>query len=99
MAASKPTGKRAPAPSQKSQAQQRGEGDELHLQAGGTHPAMTTAQGIPVADNQNSLREGRAAPPCWRTSSSARRSPTSTTSAFPNASCTRAAAPPMAISN
>ncbi len=62
MAASKPTGKRAPAPSQKSQAQQRGEGDELHLQAGGTHPAMTTAQGIPVADNQNSLREGPRGP-------------------------------------
>lgn len=62
MAASKPTGKRAPAPSQKSQSQQRGEGDELHLQAGGTHPAMTTAQGIPVADNQNSLREGPRGP-------------------------------------
>lgn len=62
MAASKPTGKRAPAPSQKPQAQQRGEGDELHLQAGGTHPAMTTAQGIPVADNQNSLREGPRGP-------------------------------------
>ena len=62
MAASKPTGKRAPAPSQKSQTQQRGDGDELHLQAGGTHPAMTTAQGIPVADNQNSLREGPRGP-------------------------------------
>jgi catalase len=34
----------------------KGKGDELHQQAGGTHPALTTNQGIPVSDNQNSLR-------------------------------------------
>ena len=34
----------------------RGQGDELQQQAGGTHPTMTTQMGIPVADNQNSLR-------------------------------------------
>ena len=34
----------------------RGAADELHQQAGGTHPPLTTQQGIPVADNQNSLR-------------------------------------------
>src|SRR5688572_1383709 len=34
----------------------RGSGDELQQQADGTHPRLTTAQGIPVADNQNSLR-------------------------------------------
>jgi len=34
----------------------KGNGDELHQQAGGTHPLLTTNQGIPVADNQNSLR-------------------------------------------
>ena len=34
----------------------RGDGGELHQQAGGDHPVMTTAQGIPLADNQNSLR-------------------------------------------
>ncbi|AWH34032.1 catalase HPII [Stenotrophomonas sp. SAU14A_NAIMI4_8] len=62
MAASKPTGKRATAPSHKTQNPPRGEGDELHLQAGGTHPAMTTAQGIAVADNQNSLRQGPRGP-------------------------------------
>ncbi|AWH26206.1 catalase HPII [Stenotrophomonas sp. YAU14D1_LEIMI4_1] len=62
MAASKPTGKRATAPSQKTQNPPRGEGDELHLLAGGTHPAMTTAQGIPVAENQNSLRQGPRGP-------------------------------------
>ncbi|CTP90170.1 catalase [Xanthomonas graminis] len=37
-------------------ADQRGRGDELHQQAGGTHPPLTTNQGIPIADNQNSLR-------------------------------------------
>ncbi len=59
MAASKPTGKRAPSPSND---QHRGEGDELHQLAGGSHPALTTNQGIPVADNQNSLREGPRGP-------------------------------------
>ncbi|WP_164672465.1 catalase, partial [Xanthomonas citri] len=34
----------------------RGTGDELHQKAGGTHPQLTTNQGIPVGDNQNSLR-------------------------------------------
>ncbi len=36
--------------------EQRGSGDELQQQAGGDHPVMTTQQGIPIADNQNSLR-------------------------------------------
>ncbi|WP_442866967.1 catalase [Acidovorax sp. GBBC 3334] len=34
----------------------RGQGGELQQQAGGEHPVLTTQQGIPVADNQNSLR-------------------------------------------
>ncbi|MCC4616708.1 catalase [Xanthomonas campestris pv. asclepiadis] len=34
----------------------RGTGDELHQKAGGTRPQLTTNQGIPVGDNQNSLR-------------------------------------------
>ncbi|HUH31559.1 MAG TPA: catalase, partial [Rhodanobacter sp.] len=34
----------------------KGHGDEVHQQAGGTHPPLTTNQGIPVGDNQNSLR-------------------------------------------
>ena len=34
----------------------RGNGGELQQQAGGDHPVMTTAQGIALADNQNSLR-------------------------------------------
>ncbi len=96
MAASKPTGKRATTHAEN---HHRGNGDELHQQAGGSHPAMTTDQGIPVADNQNSLRQGPRGLRCWRTSSCARRSPTSTMSAFPSASCTPAAALRMATSS
>ncbi|MDR6935741.1 catalase [Luteibacter sp. 3190] len=40
----------------------RGEGDELHQQAGGTHPAMTTNQGLTVGDDQNSLKIGPRGP-------------------------------------
>jgi len=35
----------------------RGAADELHQQAGGAHPALTTNQGLQIADNQNSLRD------------------------------------------
>lgn len=41
---------------------QAGQGGELHQPAGGTHPALTTNQGIPVSDNQNSLRAGPKGP-------------------------------------
>ncbi|MFD1712783.1 catalase [Ottowia sp. GY511] len=34
----------------------RGLGNELQQQADGSHPVLTTQQGIPVPDNQNSLR-------------------------------------------
>jgi catalase len=34
----------------------RGHGDELQEMAGGSHPPLTTNQGMPVSDNQNSLR-------------------------------------------
>jgi catalase len=40
----------------------RGNGDELRQQAGGTHPPLTTNQGVPVADNQNSLRSAPRGP-------------------------------------
>ncbi len=36
--------------------ERRGNAGELHQLAGGSHPPLTTNQGIPVADNQNSLR-------------------------------------------
>ena len=34
----------------------------MQQQAGGAHPALTTDQGMPVGDNQNSLRGGRRGP-------------------------------------
>jgi catalase len=40
----------------------RGKGDELHQVAVGTHPALTTNQGLPVSDDQNSLRAHERGP-------------------------------------
>lgn len=40
----------------------RGHGDELHEKASGKHPPLTTNQGIPVSDNQNSLRASTRGP-------------------------------------
>ena len=40
----------------------RGNAGELQQQAGGKHPVLTTQQGIPVADNQNSLRASPRGP-------------------------------------
>ncbi|MCD9028134.1 catalase [Luteimonas sp. BDR2-5] len=40
----------------------RGNGDELHQSAGGAHPPLTTNQGLPLADNQNSLRATERSP-------------------------------------
>ncbi len=39
-----------------------GKGGELHQQAGGKIDTMTTQQGVPVADDQNSLRAGARGP-------------------------------------
>ncbi len=65
---------------------------ETHQIADEDHPTLTTAQGMPVADDQNTLQVGDARPGrCSRTSTSARRSSTSTTSASRSASCTPAA--------
>ncbi|MFG1249547.1 catalase [Xanthobacter flavus] len=41
---------------------QRGAGGELHQLAGGDIPVLTTAQGGPVADDQNTLRIGSRGP-------------------------------------
>ena len=40
----------------------RGAGGELHQVAGGAVPVLTTAQGGPVSDDQNSLKIGRRGP-------------------------------------
>ena len=44
------------------QKMQRGQGGELHQFAEGDTPVMTTAQGGPIADDQNSLRIGARGP-------------------------------------
>lgn len=56
------SGKKADRGSHDRAADHRGSGDELHQQAGGKHPPLTTNQGIPVADNQNSLRAAPRGP-------------------------------------
>jgi catalase len=57
MAARKPVPTSPPAP-----ADTRGTGGELHQSYGGSHPPLTTNQGIPVSDNQNSLRSSTRGP-------------------------------------
>ncbi|MDP9066532.1 MAG: catalase, partial [Pseudomonadota bacterium] len=56
VAAPKPT--QAPA----SGAEQLGAGGELHQLAGGTHPDLTTYQGVVVSDDENSLKIGVRGP-------------------------------------
>ncbi|KNZ40489.1 catalase [Acetobacterium bakii] len=41
---------------------QTGSGGELHQTAGGTHPELTTNQGVPIFDNQNSLKANPKGP-------------------------------------
>jgi len=57
--ASKPAGTAATIHDQKLQ---RGEGGELHQTASGATPVLTTAQGGPVSDDQNSLKIGARGP-------------------------------------
>ena len=40
----------------------RGEGGELHQVAAGDTPVLTTNQGVPVSDDQNSLKIGARGP-------------------------------------
>ena len=40
----------------------RGHADEVHQLAGGKHPPMTTNQGVPISDDQNSLRPSPRGP-------------------------------------
>src|SRR5580704_680071 len=49
-------------PSHDSVDQQIGTGGEVHQQAGGDTPQLTTDQGTPVSDNQNSLVVGPRGP-------------------------------------
>ena len=88
------------APTKNARLENAGSGGELHQTAGGDVDTLTTQQGIPVADDQNSLRQGAARRRrCWKTFTSARKSFISTMSAFRSASCMPAAMPRMAFSN
>ena len=41
---------------------QPGDAGELHQRSGTGHPALTTNQGVPISDDQNSLRAGARGP-------------------------------------
>ncbi|MDP2813575.1 MAG: catalase, partial [Erysipelotrichaceae bacterium] len=41
---------------------QKGNAGELHQMAGGKHSDLTTSEGVPISDNQNSLRLGPTGP-------------------------------------
>lgn len=56
-----PTGGKNGAPA-KDAAGIRGNAGELHQQAGGRHPALTTNQGLHISDDQNSLHAGEHGP-------------------------------------
>ena len=43
-------------------ANNKGHAGELHQKANKDHPVMTTAQGCPISDNQNSLKAGQRGP-------------------------------------
>ncbi|MHB8760551.1 MAG: catalase, partial [Thiobacillus sp.] len=45
-----------PAKSGPDQDFERGAGGEIHQTAGGAHPPLTTNDGVPISDDQNSLR-------------------------------------------
>ena len=46
----------------KKKADRLGNGGERHQDAGGRHPVLTTNQGTPISDNQNSLRTNASGP-------------------------------------
>ncbi len=74
-------------------------GGEIHQTTTSAANTSHHHQGIPISDNQNTLKSGGcAARPCWKTSLFARRSPTSTMSAFPSVSSMPAARRRTAIS-
>lgn len=49
-------------PTLKKSTENKGNGGELHQVIGGSHPIHTTNQGIPVSDNQNSLKANSNGP-------------------------------------
>ena len=76
----------------------RGQGGETHQVASGDAAILTTQQGVPVSDDQNTLKMAHAGRRRWRTSIFARRFSISITSASRNASSMPAGSAPTAFS-
>ncbi|TPG10282.1 catalase [Rhodanobacter glycinis] len=62
MATKKPSAQSAKPSADRPVDDRRGHGDELQQMAGGRHPSLTTNQGVPLSDNQNSLRTSPRGP-------------------------------------
>ena len=76
----------------------RGQGGELHQVADRDTDVLTTAQGGPVSDDQNTLKIGARGPTLIEDFISARRFSISTMNAFPRGSCRRVVMALMAFS-
>lgn len=73
----------------------QGNGGETHQQAEEGVPVLTTAQGAPFSDDQNSLKVGARGPVALEDHHMREKSSTSIMSAFQSGLCTRAATAPM----
>ncbi len=76
----------------------RGQGGETHQTAEDGYDVLTTQQGVPVADDQNSLKQGARSPTLIEDTHFREKIFTSTMSAFPNAWCMPAATARMVSS-
>jgi hypothetical protein len=76
----------------------RGAGGETHQAVARGVPALTTQQGTPLPTIRTHSKSARAVRPCSKTFIFARKSFTSTTSAYPNASYTHEGSAPTASS-
>ena len=74
-------------------------GGETHQIAEGGVAVLTTSHGAPVADDQNTLRQGARGPALLEDVHFPTKSSISTTSGYPSASSTPAATAPTAISS
>ena len=81
------------------EAEERGEGGELHQTAAKEDSTLTTQQGIPVADDQNTLRVGARGPALLEDLHFREKISTSITSASLSVSCMRADTVPMVSSS
>jgi hypothetical protein len=76
-----------------------GNGGETHQVAGKADTLLTTNQGVPISDNQNSLKSGARGPSLLEDFVLREKIPISITSAFRSGSCIRAAPARMASSS